>query len=59
MVCCHVLQGRNELAIHVITQEYNYLTWEEAFLCVSSDQLPDALRARYCDLIIGNYSPKV
>ncbi|CAH1798283.1 unnamed protein product [Owenia fusiformis] len=44
--------GRNEYAVETITKEYNYLTWEEAFLCIRLDLIPDALRAKYCDLII-------
>ncbi|XP_052783710.1 inositol 1,4,5-trisphosphate receptor type 1-like isoform X3 [Mya arenaria] len=46
---CH---GQNSHSIAVITQELNYLTWEEAFTCLSDDRLPDQLRAMYCDLII-------
>ncbi|XP_033730119.1 LOW QUALITY PROTEIN: inositol 1,4,5-trisphosphate receptor type 2-like [Pecten maximus] len=45
---CH---GQNEFSIKVITQELNYLTWEEAFTCLSDEVLPDQLRARYCMLI--------
>lgn len=45
--------GRNKFAIDVITKALNYLTWEEAFTCLSNEQLPDDLRAKYCDLIIG------
>ena len=51
----YVQQGRNEFVIQVLTRELNYLTWEEAFLCVRLDVLPDSLRAKYCDLIIGQY----
>ncbi len=47
------VQGRNEFAIHIISRDSSYLTWEEAFLCLRLDLLPDALRAKYCDLIIG------
>ena len=46
-------QGRNEFAIHVITEELKYLTWDEAFQCLSNENLPDQLRAKYCSLIIG------
>ncbi|XP_053402419.1 inositol 1,4,5-trisphosphate receptor type 1-like isoform X7 [Mercenaria mercenaria] len=45
--------GRNDFAIHVITREFGYLTWEDAFLCITSDLLPDSIRAKYCELIIG------
>ncbi|CAH1800283.1 unnamed protein product [Owenia fusiformis] len=45
--------GRNEFAINVITQELGYLTWQEAFLCLTNKQLPDQLRAKYCHLIIS------
>ncbi|OWF37431.1 Inositol 1,4,5-trisphosphate receptor type 3 [Mizuhopecten yessoensis] len=45
---CH---GQNEFSTKVITQELNYLTWEEAFTCLSDEVLPDQLRARYCMLI--------
>ena len=47
------MQGRNDFAIHVISLELNYLTWEEAFLCLRLDLLPEDLRAKYCDLVIG------
>ncbi|KAL5022859.1 hypothetical protein ScPMuIL_002014, partial [Solemya velum] len=44
---CH---GRNDYAINIITKELRYLTWEETFLSLRSDILPDAIRAKYCDL---------
>ncbi|KAK3094787.1 hypothetical protein FSP39_006217 [Pinctada imbricata] len=44
--------GQNDFSIKVITQELNYLTWEEAFTCLSDERLPDKLRSKYCDLII-------
>ena len=37
----------------LITKELNYLTWEEAFACLTNDSLPDDLRATYCSLITG------
>ena len=52
-------QGQNNHSIRVITQELNYLTWTEAFTCLSDDRLPDQLRAMYCDLIISKYTVKV
>ncbi len=48
-----LIQGRNDFATHVISRELNYLTWEEAFLSLRLDLLPEYLRAKYCDLIIG------
>jgi hypothetical protein len=39
----------------VITQDLNYLTWAEAYTCLSDPRLPDRLRAKYCDLIISEY----
>ncbi|XP_071176008.1 inositol 1,4,5-trisphosphate-gated calcium channel ITPR2-like isoform X12 [Mytilus edulis] len=45
--------GRNDLAVHVITREHGYLTWEDAYLCLTSDLLPDCIRAKYCELIIA------
>ncbi|XP_041375271.1 inositol 1,4,5-trisphosphate receptor type 1-like [Gigantopelta aegis] len=45
--------GRNDFAIHVITREFGYVTWEDAFLCIQSELLPDAIRAKFCELIIG------
>ncbi|XP_076096104.1 inositol 1,4,5-trisphosphate-gated calcium channel ITPR3-like isoform X9 [Mytilus galloprovincialis] len=48
----YLCNGQNDFSIKVITQELNYLTWDEAFTCVSDDRLPDELRAQYCDLII-------
>ncbi|XP_021341779.1 inositol 1,4,5-trisphosphate receptor type 2-like [Mizuhopecten yessoensis] len=44
---CH---GRNDYSINMITKELRYLTWEETFLSLRSDILPDAIRAKYCDL---------
>ncbi|OWF52185.1 Inositol 1,4,5-trisphosphate receptor type 3 [Mizuhopecten yessoensis] len=46
---CH---GQNDFSIKVITEQLNYLTWDEAFTCLSDHRLPDQLRAQYCDLII-------
>ena len=54
MCCCSFLQGRNDLAIYVITRELGILTWDEAFLSLRSTMLLDQLRAKYCELIIGN-----
>ena len=48
-----LLQGRNDFSIFVITRELGILTWDEAFLSLRSPLLPDALRAKYCELIIG------
>ncbi|KAK3086885.1 hypothetical protein FSP39_024881 [Pinctada imbricata] len=42
--------GRNDYSINMITKELRYLTWEETFLALRSDILPDAIRAKYCDL---------
>ena len=47
------LQGQNSHSVSVITTDLDYLTWEEAFTCLSDDRLPDQLRAKYCDLIIS------
>ncbi|EDV25315.1 uncharacterized protein TRIADDRAFT_55241 [Trichoplax adhaerens] len=47
--------GRNEFAIKTITQDLEYLTWQEAFICLRNEDLPDRLRARYCDLITGMF----
>ncbi|KAK2143235.1 hypothetical protein LSH36_861g02042 [Paralvinella palmiformis] len=44
--------GRNEYAINVITEKLGYLTWQEAFCCLTDDNLPDQLKAKYCHLII-------
>ncbi|GFR73252.1 inositol 1,4,5-trisphosphate receptor type 1 [Elysia marginata] len=46
---CH---GQNQFAINVITTELDYLTWKESYTCLSDVNLPDRLRAKYCDLII-------
>ena len=58
MICNEaiILQGRNDLAVHVITREHGYLTWEDAYLCLTSDLLPDCIRAKYCELIIGKFT---
>lgn len=45
--------GRNEFPMKIITEKLNYLTWAEAYLCLSNEELPDQLRAKYCHLIIG------
>ncbi|XP_046366515.2 inositol 1,4,5-trisphosphate receptor type 3-like isoform X5 [Haliotis rufescens] len=45
--------GRNDFAIHVITREFGYVTWEDVFLCIQSELLPDSIRAKFCELIIG------
>jgi len=47
------VQGRNDMAIFTITRELGILTWDEAFLSLRSTLLPDAVRAKYCELIIG------
>jgi len=46
-------QGGNEFVIDVLTRERRYFTWQQLFLCLQNDKLPDALRARFCDLLIG------
>ncbi len=51
----YTFQGRNDFAIFVITRELGILTWDEAFLSLRSELLPDALRAKYCELIIGEF----
>ena len=38
----------------MITREQGYVTWEDAFLCLQSELLPDAIRAKFCELIIGS-----
>jgi inositol 1,4,5-triphosphate receptor type 1 len=45
--------GRNKYVIDVITEKLRYLTWEEAFICLTDESLPDHLRANYCELIVG------
>ena len=49
-----MMQGGNEYVIDVMTKERHYFTWQQLFLCVQNDQLPDALRAKFCDLMIGS-----
>ena len=46
-----LVQGRNSRCISVVTR---YLTWQEAYLCLTDDGLPDSLRAKYAHLIISN-----
>ncbi|KAH3824414.1 hypothetical protein DPMN_126250 [Dreissena polymorpha] len=43
-------KGRNDFAINIITKEMRFMTWEETFLALRSDILPDAIRAKYCDI---------
>lgn len=50
-------QGRNDFCINVITRELKYLTWEEAFLCLTDPQLTNKLRAKYCEIIISKPFP--
>ncbi|GFS12809.1 inositol 1,4,5-trisphosphate receptor type 1, partial [Elysia marginata] len=45
--------GRNDFAIHTITREFGYITWEDAFLCIQCELLPDVIRAKFTELIIG------
>ena len=40
----------------MITQELKYLTWEEAFVCLTNENLSDDIRAIYCSLITGTTS---
>jgi len=47
------LQGGNEVVIDIITKQRKYFTWHVLFLCLHDDKLPDALRAKFCDLMIG------
>lgn len=49
-----VFQGRNQTAMHVVTRNREYFTWETAFLGLTSEALPDRMRARFCDLLIGS-----
>ena len=49
------VQGRCDVAIFVITRKLGILTWDEAFLSLRSTLLSDALRAKYCELIIGSF----
>jgi len=44
------------MAIFTITRELGILTWDEAFLSLRCTLLPDAIRAKYCELIIGKSS---
>ena len=46
-------QGRNKVAIEVITRTREYFTWEVAFLGLRSEVLPDRMRAAFSDLLIG------
>ena len=48
-----ICAGRNQFSINVITDRLGYLTWDEAFHCLTNSNLPDGLRASYCDLIIS------
>ena len=46
-------QGNNDYVIDVLTQQLHLLTWDEAFACLNDEQLSKSLRAKYCDLIVG------
>ena len=52
-LCTFLSQGRNSYAIKLVTQDLKYLTWQDAFKCLSDDSLPDSLRAHYAHLIIS------
>ncbi|CAC5357472.1 unnamed protein product [Mytilus coruscus] len=47
--------GRNDFAVHTITREKPILQWEDAYLCLTSTQLSDQLRAKYCEVIIAAF----
>jgi len=46
-------QGQNKYANRVITTELEYVSWQEAFICLTDKRLPNQLRASYCALIMG------
>lgn len=46
-------QCRNETCIKLITRDIGCLQWEEAFLCISSTDLNDEIRARFCNVVVG------
>ena len=52
-LCTFLSQGRNSYAIKLVSQDLKYLTWQDAFKCLSDDSLPDSLRAHYAHLIIS------
>lgn len=56
LFCLFFCKGRNDYSINMITKELRYLTWEEAFLSLRSDILPEAIRAKYCDLTTSAYT---
>ena len=43
--------GRQEYAIHLITNKLEYLTWEECFFCACDERIPPILRAKYVALM--------
>ncbi|OAF68200.1 hypothetical protein A3Q56_04067 [Intoshia linei] len=49
----YLCSGRNEYTITLITKDLNYLSWEEAYMCLTDEELPDELIAKYCNLIIN------
>ncbi|OAF66980.1 hypothetical protein A3Q56_05306, partial [Intoshia linei] len=49
----YLCSGRNEYTINLITKDLNYLSWEEAYTCLTDKELPDELIAKYCNLIIN------
>ena len=44
--------ARCDYGIDVIAKKKKYLTWTECFLCVTSEELPKSLRAKYVSLMI-------
>ncbi|KAI0220817.1 Inositol 1,4,5-trisphosphate receptor type 3 [Lamellibrachia satsuma] len=48
----NLCNGQNKYANHVITSELKYLSWQEAFICLTDDYIPNQLRASYCALIM-------
>eukprot|EP00055_Hartaetosiga_balthica_P014270 m.77659 g.77659 ORF g.77659 m.77659 type:complete len:2539 (+) comp8548_c0_seq6:41-7657(+) len=47
----HLTFCRNEYCRSVIVDEKKYVTWEECFICMTSNNLPMALRAMYVELL--------
>uniref|UniRef100_A0A1I8F1M2 Anaphase-promoting complex subunit 2 n=1 Tax=Macrostomum lignano TaxID=282301 RepID=A0A1I8F1M2_9PLAT len=41
-------QGRNCSIIKLITEQLGCLSWQECFICLTDDSLPDQLRSAYC-----------
>ncbi len=51
------LKGNNAYTINALNKELEYITFEEALICVQDEELNPKLRSEYVQLIIGQLMP--